>query len=74
VSRTGEIDDGDRDLKLRSFRTRLAAWYFAIIAASLSVFGIGSLFAIKSSLYHSINDSLSDRIEGIKQFMSVQIS
>lgn len=52
----------------------MAVWYFAIIAASLSVFGIGSLFAIKSSLYHSIDDSLSDRIEGIKRFMSVQIS
>jgi heavy metal sensor kinase len=61
-------------LKLRSFRARLAAWYFTIIAASLSVFGIGSLFAIKASLYHSIDDSLSDRIQGIRRFMGAQIS
>jgi heavy metal sensor kinase len=61
-------------LKLRSFRTRLAAWYFAIIAASLSIFGVGSWFAIQSSLYHSIDDSLGDRIQGIERFMSVQIS
>lgn len=61
-------------MRLRSFRARLAAWYFTIIAASLSVFGAGSLFAIKASLYHSIDDSLSDRIQGIKRFMDVQIS
>jgi heavy metal sensor kinase len=61
-------------LRLRSFRTRLAVWYFAIIATSLSVFGIGSWFAIQAGLYHSIDDSLSDRIQGIKQFMSLQIS
>jgi len=61
-------------LKLQSFRTRIAAWYFTIIAASLSIFGVGSWFANKASLYHSIDDSLSDRIEGIKRFMSVQIS
>jgi heavy metal sensor kinase len=61
-------------LKLRSFRARLAAWYFTIIAASLSVFGIGSLVAIKASLYHSIDDSLSDRIQGIRRFMGAQIS
>lgn len=59
---------------LKSFRIRLAAWYFAIIAASLSAFGLGSLIAIKASLYHSIDDSLSDRIQGIKRFMDVQIS
>lgn len=61
-------------MKLRSFRARLAVWYFAIIAAGLSVFGVGSLLAIKASLYHSIDDSLSDRVQGIKRFMDVQIS
>jgi heavy metal sensor kinase len=61
-------------LKLRSFRTRLAAWYFTVIAAGLSVFAIGSWFAMKASLYHSIDDSLADRIQGIKRFMAVQIS
>jgi heavy metal sensor kinase len=61
-------------LKPRSFRTRLAVWYFAIIAASLIIFGAGSLIAIKASLYQSIDDSLSDRIKGIKRFMDVQIS
>lgn len=61
-------------MRFQSFRARLAVWYFAIIAASLSVFGAGSLFAIKSSLYHSIDDSLSDRIQGIRRFMALQIS
>lgn len=61
-------------MRLRSFRTRLAAWYFTIIAAALSIFAVGSLIAIKASLYDSIDDSLSDRIQGIKGFMDVQIS
>jgi heavy metal sensor kinase len=61
-------------LRFRSFRARLAAWYFTIIAASLSVFGIGSWVAINAGLYHSIDDSLGDRIEGIERFMAVQIS
>ena len=61
-------------MKPRSFRMRLAAWYFTIIAAGLTIFGAGSLIAIKASLYQSIDDSLSDRIQGIKRFMDVQIS
>jgi heavy metal sensor kinase len=61
-------------LKFQSFRARLAAWYFTIIAASLCVFAIGSLFGIKASLYHAIDDSLSDRIQGINRFMRAQIS
>jgi heavy metal sensor kinase len=61
-------------LRLRSFRARLAVWYFTVILASLSAFGIGSWVAIEAGLYHSIDDSLSDRIQGIKRFMSVQIS
>jgi heavy metal sensor kinase len=61
-------------LRFRSFRARLAAWYFTIIATGLCVFGAGSLVAIKASLYQSIDDSLSDRIQGIKRFMDVQIS
>jgi len=61
-------------LRLRSFRARLAVWYFTVIVASLSAFGVGSWVAIEAGLYHSIDDSLSDRIQGIKRFMSVQIS
>jgi hypothetical protein len=59
---------------MRSFRTRLAAWYFTIIAAGLSVFGVGAWLAMRSSLYHSVDDSLSDRIQGVKHFMDEQIS
>lgn len=61
-------------MRLRSFRARLAVWYFTVIVASLSAFGVGSWVAIEAGLYHSIDDSLSDRIQGIKRFMSVQIS
>jgi heavy metal sensor kinase len=58
----------------RSFRSRLAAWYFLIIAAGLSVFGVGAWLGMRASLYHSIDESLGDRIQGVKHFMDEQIS
>src|SRR4051794_21542366 len=70
-------DEGTRlrgVMKMRSFRTRLGAWYFMIIAVGLSVFGVGAWLAMRSSLYHSVDDSLGDRIQGVKHFMDEQIS
>ena len=59
---------------MKSFRARLAVWYFSIIAVSLSVFGVGAWLAMRASLYHSIDESLSDRIQGVRHFMDEQIS
>jgi heavy metal sensor kinase len=63
-----------QSLKLRSFRARLAVWYCAIFAAGLAIFGVGTWLAMRASLYHSVDDSLSDRIQGIQRFMGAQIS
>jgi heavy metal sensor kinase len=52
----------------------LAAWYFTVIALGLSIFGVGAWLAMRASLYHSIDESLSDRIHGVKRFMDEQIS
>lgn len=59
---------------MKSFRARLTAWYFTVIAVSLSLFGVGAWLAMRASLYHSVDDSLIDRIEGVKHFMDQQIS
>lgn len=61
-------------MKPKSFGARLAAWYFAVIALGLSIFGVGAWFAMRASLYHSVDESLRDRIQGVKHFMDEQIS
>jgi heavy metal sensor kinase len=61
-------------LKRASIRFRLTAWYFGVLALGLSLFGITAWFAMSASLHHAIDDSLTDRVQGVKRFMDEQIS
>src|SRR6202051_1656685 len=61
-------------MRLRSIRVRLTTWYLVMLALGLGVFGIGSWFAMRSSVFHSIDDERKDRIVGIDKFMQLQIS
>ena len=61
-------------MKHFSIRFRLTAWYFAVLTLGLSAFGITVWFAMKASLHHAIDDSLRDRVQGVKRFMDQQIS
>jgi heavy metal sensor kinase len=61
-------------MKMGSIRIRLTAWYLAMLALGLSVFGVGSWFAMRASAFHTIDEELQDRIRGIQKFMEVQIA
>src|SRR5436190_10344667 len=61
-------------MTFRSLRIRLTAWYLLILALGLSVFGVGSWFAMKASAFHTIDEELEDRIGGIQKFMHMQIA
>jgi heavy metal sensor kinase len=61
-------------MKPGSIRLRLTAWYFVVLALGLSLFGVGAWFAMRESLYHAVDQSLSDRVRGVQRFMNAQIS
>jgi heavy metal sensor kinase len=59
-------------MNTRSIRFRLAAWYFAILACGMVVFSLGTWLAVRHSLLHSVDDTLEDRVIGVKKFMDEQ--
>ena len=61
-------------MKKPSIGFRLAAWYFLVFAAGLTAFSILAWFAMRTSLYHAIDDELQDRVHGVRSFMDQQIS
>ncbi len=61
-------------MRFRSIRVRLTAWYLAMLAAGLAVFGTGSWFAMRASAFHTIDEELEDRIRGVEKFMQIQIA
>jgi heavy metal sensor kinase len=56
----------------RSIGFRLASWYFLVFASGLASFSIVAWFAMRASIYHSIDDELRDRVGGVVKFMSLQ--
>lgn len=61
-------------MKFRSIRVRLTAWYLAMLAVGLAVFGAGSWFAMRASAFHTIDEELEDRVRGVEKFMHLQIA
>lgn len=57
----------------RSIRFRLAVWYSAVLALALVAFGGASWLAIRHALFHTVDETLRDRVEGVRHFMSEQI-
>jgi heavy metal sensor kinase len=57
----------------RSIRFRLAAWYSAVLALALVGFGGVSWIAIRHALFHTVDETLRDRVEGVRRFMNEQI-
>jgi heavy metal sensor kinase len=56
-------------VNVHSIGLRLAIWYAAAFAVALVVLGAGTWFAVRHSLYHAIDESLRDRVEGIARFI-----
>jgi heavy metal sensor kinase len=61
-------------MSFASIRVRLAAWYLVMLALGLGLFGVGSWFAMRASVFHAIDHELQDRIHGVEKFMDLQIA
>ena len=61
-------------MKTRSIGFRLSAWYFLVFACGIAAFSVAAWFAMRASLYHSIDEALEDRVRGVQTFMEKQIS
>lgn len=60
-------------MKRRSIRFRLAVWYSAVLALALVAFGGVSWIAVRHVLFHTADETLRDRVEGVRRFMNEQI-
>lgn len=60
-------------MKPRSIRFRLTVWYSAVLAMALIAFGAVSWFAVQHILVDTVDQTLRDRVEGVRKFMEHQI-
>lgn len=56
-------------MRFRSIGLRLTLWYAGAFACGLAVLGAAMWFTVRQSLYHAIDESLGDRIEGVRRFI-----
>jgi len=56
-------------LKSLTIQVRLTAWYFLSLAIIVVIFAGGSWFAMKASMYHSIDRDLRYRIVSVVPFI-----
>ncbi len=54
-------------MKPLSIRTRLTAWYSAVLAASLCMFGAVAYFAMSGSIRATVDSGLRARLEGVRE-------
>ncbi len=50
-------------------RLRLTAWYFAILAIVLSLFGFGAYFEMRHSIRRTVDEELQIRADGVHQLI-----
>ncbi|MEX2260426.1 MAG: ATP-binding protein [Bryobacteraceae bacterium] len=60
-------------MRRRSIRFRLAVWYSAVLALALVAFGGISWITVRHVLFHTVDETLRDRVEGVRSFMDEQI-
>ena len=53
-------------LRFNSIRARLTLWYVLLLAITLAIFSGGVYFALRASLYRSLDDSIQSRINIIR--------
>jgi heavy metal sensor kinase len=56
---------------VRSFPigARLTAWYFGILAVVLSLFSLAAYFAMRNSIYRTVDEELRSRMEGVRRLI-----
>ena len=56
-------------MKPRSIGSRLTLWYGGVLGLAIAVFGLGVWFSMQHSLYEAVDESLRDRVEGVRRFI-----
>ena len=56
-------------MKPLPIRIRLTAWYFAVLALSLALFGAVAFVSMRKSIETTVDESLRDRADGIQELM-----
>jgi heavy metal sensor kinase len=56
-------------MRLRSIGARLTIRYAAAFACALVLLGAGMMLTIRANLYDAVDESLADRVEGIRRFI-----
>ncbi len=61
-------------MKARSIGARLSLWYAAVLGLALLAFGAVVWWAVQHSLHHAIDETLRDRVGGIREFIAAHES
>src|SRR2546425_3892821 len=48
---------------------RLTAWYFGILAVVLSLFSLTAYFAMRNSIYRTVDEELRAHMEGVRRLI-----
>jgi heavy metal sensor kinase len=52
------------------FRLRLTAWYFAVLAVGISLFGVVAYYAMRGSILDTVDETLQDQAQGVRDLMA----
>jgi signal transduction histidine kinase len=56
-------------MKLKSIRTRLTAWYLAVLAAGLIILALSSWYGMRAIVIGTVDEELLDRISDIEKLL-----
>jgi len=56
-------------MRTRSIGLRLTLWYGAALLSALLLFGAAMWFGVRHSMYHAVDESLRDRVQGVRHFI-----
>ena len=56
-------------MKLNSIRTRLTAWYLAVLAAGLIILAVSSWYGMRAIVIRAVDEELLDRIHDVEKLL-----
>ena len=56
-------------MRLNSIRTRLTAWYLAVLAAGLIILAVSSWYGMRAIVIRAVDEELLDRIHDVEKLL-----
>ena len=50
-------------------RLRITAWYFAVLFAGFSLFGVVAFYAMRGSILETVDENLQDQMQGLRELI-----